>query len=263
MLFCRCPRHHRLEREMQGGTRERFGHTRVLDGAHDQEVALGRAASDLAPPRGRVCCDPGGSGTRCGVRRRNEPHCRSHSAATKEAEIVELSVSSAGAASQVPSSPSPWTQRYNVQGEMSSVRMPCSGAVDTIIANLKMWCTAGVLVVNMLFCQCRRHHRLEREMRGGTRERFGQTRVLDGAHDQEDALGGLRQTWPRRGDEYVEACVYGSKTSVRMFHGRDPRVRYPSGFSGDLQSYVSHPQQSFKEIRDARGAPLQRHEGAR
>ena len=82
----------------------------------------------------------GGPGTRCGV---SEPHCRSHSAATRGANIVELSVGSAGALFQVPSSSSPWTQRYSVEGEMSSVRMPCSGAVDTITANLRMWCTAG------------------------------------------------------------------------------------------------------------------------
>ena len=38
--------------------------------------------------------------------------------------------------------------------------------------------------------------------------------------------------------------------------------RRPSGFLGDLHSYVAHQQQSFKEARDARGALLSQHEEA-
>ena len=36
----------------------------------------------------------------------------------------------------------------------------------------------------------------------------------------------------------------------------------PSGFRGDLHSYVAHRQQSFKKARDAREAPLQHYEQA-
>ena len=44
----------------------------------------------------------GGPGTRCGVRRRSEPHCRACSAATQEAELVELPVDDPRAVLRVP-----------------------------------------------------------------------------------------------------------------------------------------------------------------
>ena len=50
--------------------------------------------------------------------------------------------------------------------------------------------------------------------------------LLNGAHDRDDALRGLRQTWPRRGDEYVATFVCGSTVPFRMFRGRDPREQF-------------------------------------
>ena len=57
VLSCRCLRHHHFEREMQSGTRERFGRTRAARRCARLRRCTGRAASDLVMPRGRVCCD--------------------------------------------------------------------------------------------------------------------------------------------------------------------------------------------------------------
>ena len=50
--------------------------------------------------------------------------------------------------------------------------------------------------------------------------------LLGGSHDRGDALEGLRQTWPRRGDEYVATCICGSTNPFRMFCGRNSREQF-------------------------------------
>ena len=48
--------------------------------------------------------------------------------------------------------------------------------------------------------------------------------LLDGAHDV--TLVELRQTWPRRGDEFIATCVYGSTNQFQMVRVRGPRQKF-------------------------------------
>ena len=79
-----------------------------------------------------------------------------------------------------------------------------------------------------------------------------------------DALRDMRQTWP-----YHRTRTYGTFVSPAAWprFGYSSKeiqeVRPPSGFLGDLHSYVAHEQQSFKQVLNAREALLKRCEEAR